>query len=387
MRKKTWRLLFSPVAVAIAVSLLIVGCAAEPSAQQPTTAPAPKAEAPTTAPAAATTAPAAATTAPAASPTQQVAGSQATPVAGTGGYPERGRAITVIVPWDAGGSTDIGARVLAPAMERILGTPMQIVNRGGAASQVGVTELSRAQPDGYTVGWTNLPSSMSPYLDPSRNAAYGRDDLVQIANVVADPEVFAVRAESDFQTLDDLLEAARATPEEVRVSVTGIGSDNHLSLLMFQELADVRFNIVNFDGGAPAMTALLGDHVDANFQTLGNYPTHVKSGAVRFLGIADEERSPFPEVSDVPTLREQGHDLVYASSRGISAPAGTPQEAIDALSDAVREAMDDPQVQQTFRDSLLTTRFMDAEEYTQYWDDFESQTRPVLEDLLATQKK
>jgi tripartite-type tricarboxylate transporter receptor subunit TctC len=372
--KRIWRVSTIWLAV-MAVGLLVLACA-EPAAEPAPAAPAAPAAQPT--PAAPATQPTPAAPAPAATP--GVAGAQATPAPAARGtaYPER--PITVIVPWNAGGSTDIGARVLAVPMERILGAPNTIVNRGGAGSQIGVTELANARPDGYTIGWTNLPSSMSPYLDPARGADYGRDDLVQVANVIADPEVFVVTTGSQYQTLEDVIEDARARPGQVSVSFTGIGSDNHLALLMFEDLADVEFNKVNFDGGAPAMTALLGGHVDINFQTVGNYPTHVAAGSVRFLGIAHDERLPFPQISDVPTLRELGYDLVFASSRGISVPRGTPQEVIDILADAVREAMEDPQVQRTFADSLLTTRFMGPEEYTQYWDEFEETITPLMEE-------
>lgn len=356
----------SLMAVAITAGLLVLGCTqAAPAA-------------PTKAPAAPTKAPEATKPAPTAAPTKAP---EATKPAAKVDYPEKGKSITVIVPWAAGGSTDIGARVLAPPMEKELGVPMQIVNRGGAASQIGVTELAKAKPDGYTIGWTNLPSSISPYLDPSRGAAYGRKDLVQVANVVADPEVFAVKADSKFKTLKDLVDAAKANPEQVKVSITGIGSDNHLALLMFQELAGVKFNIVNFDGGAPAMTALQGDHVDANCQTLGNYPAQVKSGAVRFLAIMDDQRSKL--APDVPTLKELGYNLSYASSRGISVPAGTPREIVQILSNSVKKAMADPEVQKKYDEMLLATRFMDADEYTAYWDQFEKQTKPVLDRVLV----
>jgi tripartite-type tricarboxylate transporter receptor subunit TctC len=370
--KRFWRVSIITLAI-LAASLLVLACAepaAEPAPAAPPAQPTPAAPAAQPTPAA----PAAPATTP------EALGERATPApaAPATTYPQR--AITVIVPWNAGGSTDIGARVLAVPMERILGAPQTIVNRGGAGSQIGVTELANASPDGYTIGWTNLPSSMSPYLDPARGADYGRDDLVQVANVIADPEVFVVRTESQYQTFEDMLEDARARPGEVSVSFTGIGSDNHLALLMFEELADVEFNKVNFDGGAPAMTALLGGHVDVNFQTVGNYPTHVAAGSVRFLAVADEERLPFTQISDVPTLRELGYDLVFASSRGISVPRGTPQEVVDILADAVREAMEDPQVQQTFADALLTTRFMGPDEYTQYWDEFEETVAPLIEE-------
>lgn len=338
--------------IAVALIALVVGCAPAPAA--PTAAPAkPAAPAPTAAPAAA--------------PKVE--------------FPEKGKSISVIIPWPAGGSTDIGARVIAPSMEKTLGVPLTLLNKGGAGSQVGVTDLAKSKPDGYTIGWTNMPSSMSPYLDPSRGAQYGRKDLMQVANVVVDPEVAVVTTESPYKSLKDVIEAAKAKPDTVKASVTGIGSDNHLAVLMLQELTGAKFNIVNFDGGAPSMTALFGGHVDVNFQTLGNYPSHLKSGKIRILGIMEDQRVKL--VPDVPTFTEQGYKISYASSRGVSVPAGTPKEIVDILANSIKKGMEDPAVAKKFDEMLLATKFLGPAEYTAYWDQFEKQTKPILDRVLV----
>ncbi len=362
------------LALLSATLLLSVACTQAPP-PAPTAAPAAPAK-----PAEPTKPAAQAPAAPTAAPAQPTAAAAKKPA-----YPEKGRAITVIIPWPTGGSTDIGARVLAPPMEKALGTPITLVNKGGASSQVGVTDMALSKPDGYTLAWTNLPSSMTPYLDPSRQAQYKRKDLVQVANVVADPEVFAVKPDSPYKTLKDLFDAAKAKPDTIKISITGIGSDNHLALLMLEEMTGAKFNIVNFDGGGPATTALLGGHVDASIQTLGNYPSEVKNNSLRLLGIMDDQRNRL--APNIPTLKEMGYNLSYASSRGISVPAGTPKEIVDTLSNAVKTAMADPEVQKKNDEMLLTTRFMDAAQYTAYWDNFEKQVNPIVDKYLVQPQK
>lgn len=292
-------------------------------------------------------------------------------------YPAKGKTIILQIPWPAGGTTDIGARVLAPALEKELGVNIEIINKPGASSQVGVTELARAKPDGYYLAFTNLPSSMSPYLEPGRKAAYGRKDLVQIANHVFDPEGVAVKAGSPYKTLKDLLADAKAKPGTIRVSSSGIMSDNHLAIVLLEKMAGVKFRIVHFQGSAPATTALLGGHVDVSIQSLANYPALIKSGEVRVLGIMDKETSKF--FPGVKTLEEQGYKIYYASSRGISAPPGTPREIVNLLSRAVKRAMERPEVAAKMDEMALGQRYMDAEAYTKYWDDFEKETKQLIE--------
>jgi len=292
-------------------------------------------------------------------------------------YPAPGKTITFIIPWAAGGPTDVGGRLLAAAMEKELGVPVQVVNRPGAGSQVGITELAKAKPDGYTVGMTNLPSSITPYLDPSRQAAYSRRDLIPVANHVWDPEAVGVAANSPYKTLNDLVQAAKAKPEGIKAAITGLQSDNHLALLAFQKVAGVKFSVVTMEGTAQANPALLGGHVDVLFQSSGGFAPLVKSGQARLLGMMDRQESKF--YPGVKTFEAQGYAVSYASSRGVSVPAGTPKEIVDALALAVKKAIESEDLQKKMDESFLLQRYMGPEEYAAYWESFEAQTKELLE--------
>lgn len=285
--------------------------------------------------------------------------------------------MTFIIPWSAGGPTDVGGRLLAGALEKELGVPVQVVNKAGAGSQVGITELAKAKPDGHTVGVTNLPSSITPYLDPSRGAAYGRKDLLPVANHVWDPETVGVAASSPYKTLKDLVEAAKAKPEGIKAAVTGLQSDNHLALLAFQKAAGIKFSVVTMEGTAQANPALLGGHVDVLFQSSGGFAPLVKSGQARLLGMMDKQESKF--YPGVKTFEAQGYQVNYASSRGISVPLGTPEEIVDILSRSIKKAIESEEMQKKMDESFFLQRYMGPEEYAKYWDEFEVQTKQLMD--------
>lgn len=357
-------------AILVLVSAIAAGCASGEAPAAPTAAPA---AAPTKAPAAApTTAPAAATKAPAAAPTSAPTSAPASKVS----FPEQGKVVTLIVPFAAGGSTDIQARIIAPALERELGVTVTVLNRAGAGSQVGITELVTAEPDGYTIGFTNLPSTLMTYLDPERQAVYDREDFQVVALQAVDPSVVAVRADGPFQTLDDLINEARANPEGIRSGTAGVGSSQHVQTVMFEQETGVDLAPVHFEGGGPAVTALIGGHIEVVMTQVGESLSQVKSGSVRLLGVMSDERSPYHP--DVPTLKEQGIDLVANSSRGMSLPAGTPPEIVEIWSEATKNAMEDPEFQQRMKDSGIEIVYMDTPEYEEYWNEYES----VVEELI-----
>ncbi len=300
-------------------------------------------------------------------------------------FPEKGRPITFIINQPAGGPTDSAFRVLAGVMEKDLGVPINVVNRPGATGQVGTTELVRSKPDGYTIGNTNLPSAINNYLEPDRKAVFGRKDLQQVANQVVDPETLNVRADSPFKNLKDLAEAARANPETVRLATSGQLGNDHMAAMLFQKAAGVKFRFVHFDGGAPCINALLGGHVDVVSSTAGTPTAHFRSGAIRYLGIM--EREPNPLFPGVPTYESQGYKLYFASSRGISVRAGTPPEIVEILAGAVKRAMESDAVKNRMETLGLVQRYMGPADYTKYWDEFEAQTKPLLEELLKEQQK
>jgi len=348
---------------------------------------APAAPASTSAPAKAT---AAATTAPAAAPTKAPEATKPAAAATTSSdglavqkpadWPKK--AIQMIIPWDAGGSTDVGFRMLAPLMEKALGTQIEVVNKPGAGSQVGVTELAKAKPDGYTIGNVSAPAVQTIYLDPERKAAFNWDSFAPIGLHVFDPGAIFVAADSKYKTLKDLIDDAKANPEKVKASTTGIMGDDHLNILNFQRLTGVKFAIVHFTGSAPVSTALLGGHVDVAFNNVGDFMSQVKSGKMRVLAITDKEESKF--YPGVKTAEAQGVKLYSSSSRGLAAPKGTPKEIVNAISLAMKQAMEDPEVKRKMDEAALTQRYMDPDQFDKYMRDFEEQVKPLME--LAREK-
>ncbi|MHB1032963.1 MAG: tripartite tricarboxylate transporter substrate binding protein [Pirellulaceae bacterium] len=356
--------LLIPTALTLLAAGLMAGCGQA--------APAPTAAPTKAAPPAATSAPAApaATIAPTAAPTKAA------------GFPEKGKNLSIIVPYAAGGGTDLSARVLASQLEPVLGVPIQVVNKAGAGGQVGLTELAQSKPDGYTIGSSVLPAVITTYLDEDRKPAFGRKDLQLVALHVADASAIAVRADSPYKTVKELIDAAKAKPGTIKMGTTGILGTTHLNILQLQQVTGVEFAIVHFDGGNPMKTALMGGHIDAHFGSAGESLPQYKSKEIRFLGLMDKERSKF--YPDVPTLEEQGYKLYAAGTRGYIAPAGIPAEALNTLTGAMKKVMETEEHRNKMGELGLTIRYMDPKDYAAYWQDFEDQVKPLM--ALAKQK-
>ena len=355
---------FVPLVVAIAASLALAACAQPAAAPTPTTAPAAPA-APTKAPAGApTAAPAAPTKAPTVVPT-------APPKVN---YPG-GKPITLIVPWPAGGPVDSGARIMAAALEKELGTSFNIVNKGGANSQIGLTDLANSKPDGYTIAAVNLPTAATTYLDPEAKAVYSRNSFQPIAMYLYDPYIFAVKADSPFKTLKDLTDAAKAKPEEIKMGDTGLTSSTHFGVLLYQEAAGVKLNRVHFEGGAPAATALLGGHVDVACVNGSAVISQVKSGAARVLAILDKDENP---LLGAKTAEAQGYKVYSGASTGLAAPGGTSMDIVNILDAATKKAIGSAEVQQKLKDLTIMPRYMGVKEYTQHWIDQEEESKRLL---------
>ncbi len=368
-----WRLVIG-VSVTVLLALAITACTsstapASSATAKPEAAPTKAAE--PTKPAAAPQA--AATAAPTAAPT----------VAPKVQFPEKGKPITIIVGAAAGGANDVAARLLAPLMEKELGTPVQVVNKPGAGWQVGYTELTHSKPDGYTIGYTPMPSVQAVYLDPDRKATFGRKDFQPLAMHVVDPGAVAVKADSPYKTIKDVIEAAKANPGKVPVSDTGVLGDDHLTILQFQRLTGVKFAIVHFNSASDSYTSLLGGHTEVAFDNVGGFVTMVKSGQVRILGVMDKQESKF--LPGIPTMESQGIKLYTSSSRAIAMPAGAPKEVIDTLSAALKKAMADPDHIRKMQETGCEVKYMDPAETSAYWDQVESEVKPLLEEAKKEQ--
>ena len=295
----------------------------------------------------------------------------------TADFPQKGKAIQMLVGFAAGGSTDVGARILASGMEKELGAPVVVVNKPGASSQIAYTALTQAKPDGYTIGNTNFPSVIVSYLDPARKATYARKDFDLLALHVIDPGLFAVKADSPFKTLKEVIEAAKANPRKIRISTTGIQSDETFGILQLQKMTGAQFALVHFaQGNAASMTAFLGGKIEVYCGNVGDILPQVKSGEVRLLGIMDDEESPF--YPGVKTFEQQGYKLYNSSSRGFAAPAGTPKEVVNILSGAIKKVVGSADHKKRMAEMGLTIRYMDPAQYAKYWSENEAMIKELL---------
>src|SRR5512137_2933306 len=248
--------------------------------------------------------------------------------------------VVLQVPWPAGGSTYVGARIVAAIADKKLGQPIVVTNRVGAGSQIGLTETARQKPDGYFLGFASLPALNTIVLDPERKALFDLKDLVFIINQVIDPGIIWAKGDSPYKTLKDLIEDARKRPGEIRAATTGILGDDHLAILMLEEAAKIKFRIVHFDGGAHVFTAVLGGQVDVAFGNIGDIGTKLKGTPIRILMVMDPQRSKF--VPDVPTTAELGFpNIISSSSRGIFGPVGIPEPVLKKVQAVFLEAIKD----------------------------------------------
>ncbi|MGE0221760.1 MAG: tripartite tricarboxylate transporter substrate binding protein [Acetobacteraceae bacterium] len=254
---------------------------------------------------------------------------------------------------------------MAAVLEKDIGQPVVIVNKPGAGSQLGLTELARARPDGYTIGFITMPGVNTISLDPERKAAFTIDSFALIINQVFDAGVIWVRADSPFRTLADLVDAARTQPSKVTACTTGPLSDDHLAIMMLEEAADIRFRVVHFDGAAQQFTAILGGHVDVAFDNVGSVRKRVMSGEVRALAVLDKQRSTL--MPEIPTAAELGYPTIISSStRGLAAPRGTPPAVVEYLTAALRKAMENPEHVRRMQDVGLEVRIMTGADYAAY---------------------
>jgi tripartite-type tricarboxylate transporter receptor subunit TctC len=224
---------------------------------------------------------------------------------------------------------------------------------------------------------TTFPSAIITVLDDSREAEYDRDSFAPVALQVVDPTAVAVAVDSEYETPEDLVEAAKAKPGEIQATTTGVASNEHFALAQLQEATGAEIAPVHFaDGSTDAITAFLGGNVDVLLANVSDMRQLVDSGKAKVIGVMESERSPF--LPDVPTFTESGYEVEISSSRGFAFPAGTPEEIVDEVATAMGEIIEDPDFQQKMEDAGLAPTYMDAEEYAAYWDETAAQFEALL---------
>jgi tripartite-type tricarboxylate transporter receptor subunit TctC len=292
-------------------------------------------------------------------------------------FPKKGKSIELIVAFSSGGAVDTAARLIQPALEKELGTNVEVINKPGAGGQIGYTQLTSAKPDGYTIGATGSPSVVVSPLDPARGAKYTRASFQPLGRHVIDPTVIAVQPDSPYKTLKDLLDAAKANPKSMTASTTGLQTGEHFAMAQIQEATGSEFAPVHFsEGASQATTAFLGKHVDILVANVSDVNDLTKQGKARVLGVMSEERAP--SLPDVPTFKESGFDLVAGTARGYSAPAGLPDAVATKIEAALQKAIEDPAVVKKMEDLGLQTSYLNGGDYEQFWAAQEEDFKKVL---------
>jgi len=279
-----------------------------------------------------------------------------------------GRAISMIVAFPPGGVADITARPTAAAMEKILKQPVTVVNRPGAAGAVGNSALANARPDGYTILMALSSISVIPAADElfNRKPAYALDQFAPIALVSADPTILVVHPSLPVKSAKELVALARSKPGEMSYSSSGVYGALHMPMEMFLHAAKLKMRHVPTTGGGPAITALLGGHVEMTAGGPAAISAHVKSGKMR--AIVGWGAARHPSYPDVPTFREFGYkDVEYYIWAGMFAPRGTPDSVMKALRDAARRAVQDPDFKSTMAKVDSIVQYKDAPDFQQYW--------------------
>ena len=265
--------------------------------------------------------------------------------------------INVIVAYKAGSGTDNTARVLSRYATAKIKRTLVIQNIEGGSGSIGWTALSQARPDGYTIGFVNLPTLCSNIVEELGD--YKIDDFVPICNHVNETSMVMVAKDSQFNTLEELVAYAKENPGKLKASTNGMKASNHIGAELLAKSAGFQYMAIPYGGTADQLLALRQGEVDFSVAKEADIASMLSE--VKILGVYDASRmAKFP---DVPTLGELGYyDKWYGSARAIVAPKGTPQDVIDFYQKAFWDAMNDPGYIETAEKAGITTLFMNAEE-------------------------
>ena len=278
------------------------------------------------------------------------------------------RPINIVAPFPPGGQADLMARPTAAAMEKILKSPVVVVNKTGAAGAVGMAFVANSKPDGYTLLMALSSISVIPEADKlfDRKPAYTMDQLIPIALVSADPTILVCRAERPWKSVKELVEDAKKRPDGISYSSSGIYGTLHMAMEMLINSAGIKLKHVPYGGAAPALTALLGGHVDCMAAGPAVVLPHIKAGKLRALAGWGEKR--IAVLPELPTLKELGYDAEFYIWAGMFAPKGTPEPIMKKLRDTVRAAMQDADFKAAMDKMETPIAYLDAPEFQKFWD-------------------
>ncbi|MFK8253356.1 tripartite tricarboxylate transporter substrate binding protein [Ancylobacter terrae] len=277
-------------------------------------------------------------------------------------YPDK--PIRYLLHVSPGGATDVMARKLAIAMEKILGVPLVVENKPGGRGATQLAELAAAKPDGYTIG-----AVTSTHIGAFNQTLkqYNVDSFDWIARLVNEPYLIVVNKESQIKSMKDLVDAANAKPGSVVMAGFVRGSGGHFAWEIMAKSAGLdskKVRWVPFDSVGDAVTAALGGHAEAAIAYVDLVKTHVESGGLRVIGVMSDKR--VPQFPDVPTLKEQGYaaDTSWQQMRGIIGPKGIPEPVKAKLAEAVKQALETPELKAYMNESALVPSFQGPSDFT-----------------------
>lgn len=256
-------------------------------------------------------------------------------------YPTR--PVELLVPWAPGGGSDVVARAFAEAAMKHYPQPLVVVNKPGAAGAIGHFEGANAKPDGYKVTVVT-PEINLAYLQGIGKAKY--QDFTYVARINSDPIALVVKADSPWTTLEQFITYAKANPEKINVSNSGVGATYHLASIAFSDAVDIKLNDVPYQGAGPAVAGLLAGQVEATMATTAEVGVHVQAGKMRLLAVMSDQR--LKDFGSVPTFKEKNINLFLGTWRGIAVPKDTPKEIVNSL----RELVNKVNQEQRYQDVL-----------------------------------
>ena len=259
-------------------------------------------------------------------------------------YPNK--PITVIVPFAAGGPTDVVARLVGDHMTRTLGQTVIVENIGGAGGTIGMTRAAQAQPDGYMIAVGNMGTqSAAPALYPSLKYDPAKS-FAQVGIVNYTPQAIVAKMATQANNLKDFLEYLKANSAKLSYGHAGVGSISHVSGLVFNAKFGLSPTLVPYRGTGPALQDLVGGQIDYMVDQSLNVIPQIKAGKIKVYGIAAPKR--LESLPDVPTTQEGGADFIFSAWNAMVAPKGTPPDIVAKLGDALSKALDDPAVQKRY---------------------------------------
>ncbi|MBZ6078145.1 Bug family tripartite tricarboxylate transporter substrate binding protein [Microvirga puerhi] len=275
------------------------------------------------------------------------------------------RIIKMVVPYPAGGPTDVIARIVAEEMGKDLGQNVIVENLAGASGAVGTRSVAKAEPDGYTIVFGNNQThgnNMFLLKEPGYDAI---KDFAPLAGAGAFEHVFVVSNDLPVKTIPELIALAKKDPGKLNYGSTGVGSGSHLATELFMTRTGIKMTHVPFRGAAPLVTELMAGRIDVSNSTLPSVLAQFQAGQMRAIGLASPQRNP--QAPDVPTLREQGiTDADAESWAAFFAPVKTPQPVLDKLSKTIIAILKKPDVKERITKLGFTLNVRDPEAFKPY---------------------